>query len=221
MIKVHHLDQSRSQRILWLLEELGLEYELVCHSRNPVTMRAPDSLKAVHPLGKAPVIEHDGVVVSESGYIIEYLCSRFDPDHQLMPRAGTPAFEQCRYWLHYAEGSAMPPLVMSLIFSKLGKPPVPWFLRLPGRLLGEGVRQKHLTPEIKTHIAYWDKTLTHTGWFAGNALSAADVQMSFPVMAAASRAGIEGAPAVADWLERVRARPGWKRAIERGGPFAY
>ncbi|OLO03184.1 MULTISPECIES: glutathione S-transferase [Salinicola] len=218
MITVHHLENSRSQRILWLLEELGAEYRIRTYRRDPGTLLAPPELKKVHPLGKSPVITDDAYTVAESGAIVEYLVARYDGD-ALVPEAGTP--ERLRYihWLHYAEGSAMPLLVMKLVFSKLGKPPVPAIIRPIGKLLAAGVRQKFLDPQLRLHLDYWESELEHYAWFAGNDFSAADIQMSFPLLAAESRTDLSNYPNIKRVLEEMRERPAYQRAIEKGGEF--
>lgn len=218
MITVHHLENSRSQRILWLLEELGVEYQVRTYRRDPKTMLAPAELKRIHPLGKSPVITDDAYTVAESGAIIEYLVSRYDGD-ALVPEAGTPEQLRYTYWLHYAEGSAMPLLVMKLVFSKLGKPPVPAVIRPIGRLLANGVRQKFLDPQLEMHLDYWESELRQHPWFAGDEFSAADIQMSFPLLAAESRSDLSGRPNIKKVLQNMRDRPAYQRAIERGGEF--
>ncbi|MCK2043836.1 glutathione S-transferase [Chromohalobacter salexigens] len=216
MITVHHLDNSRSLRIVWLLEALQQAYELVTHHRDPQTLLAPESLKRLHPLGKAPLIVDEGLTVAESGAIIDYLIERYD-DGRLAPPVGTSEHRDYRYWLHYAEGSAMPPLVMHLVFSRLGKPPVPAVLRPVASKLGQGVQTKFLDPEIERHLAFWESTLTEHAWFAGSDFTAADIQMSFPVLAVESRRGIKDFPAIVDWLARVRERPDYQRAVAQTG----
>ncbi|GHC36461.1 glutathione S-transferase [Aidingimonas halophila] len=219
MIKVHHLEQSRSQRVVWLLEELSAEYELVTYRRDPKTFLAPASLKAVHPLGKSPVIsdeERGGRVIAESGAIIEYLLERFG-DEQWLPPAGSDERLRYRFWLHHAEGSAMPPLVMHLVFSRLGKPPVPALIRPIGRLLGNGVQQQFLEPQIEALLTLWNSELSRSRWFAGDTFTAADIQMSFPVQAAKMRSGLHGYPHLEAFLERMRDRPAYQRAMERVG----
>jgi glutathione S-transferase len=202
MIRIHHLDASRSHRILWLLEELGLGYEIVSYQRDRKTMLAPRNLRDVHPLGKAPVVEIDGEVLAESGAIVEILVQRNAPT-PLAPAHGTPAWERYVYWLHYAEGSAMPPLLLKLLVTKLG--PLGW----PARRYVDG--------QLKLHLDYLERHLGTHAWFAGDAFSAADVMMSFPVEAALSRAGREHRPKLAAFLERIHARPAYRRAEERGG----
>jgi len=223
MIKVHHLENSRSQRILWLLEELGVDYEILTYQRDPKTMLAPASLREVHPLGKSPVIsdeQRDGRVVAESGAIVEYLIERFDASGELVPPAGSDAHERYRFWLHHAEGSAMPPLVMRLVFSALGKPPVPAPARPLGRLFARGVEQQFLGPQIRQLCDYWEAELGRDAWFAGESFSAADIQMSFPLLALESGGGLSGYRRLQAFLSACRARPAYQRAVETGGEFS-
>ncbi|QTC87154.1 glutathione S-transferase [Brevundimonas pondensis] len=221
MIVVHHLNNSRSQRVLWLLEELGLPYEVRRYERNPATMLAPPELKAVHPLGKSPALDDGEVRVAETGAIIEYLLDAYDLEGRLRPARGTAYGRRFTYWLHYAEGSAMPPLLLKLVFSQLPK-------RAPGlvRPLVNGVAAKaqagFIDPQLKTHADWQEKELAATGWFAGPDFSAADIMMSFPLEAAASRAvDLAAYPNIARFLQTIHARPAWKRALERGGDYAY
>lgn len=224
MITVHHLDNSRSRRVLWLLEELGLPYRLVRHARDPRTLLAPAALRAVHPLGKAPVLEDDGLVLAESGAILEYLVERYDSGHAFSPpplpaqSAERLAF---RYWLHYAEGSAMPPLLLSLVLGRIRSAPMPFFVRPVARRIVEGAMSGFVRPQLQLHLDWMEQGLERGGgWFAGGRFSAADIQMSFPVEAAAVRVGLERHPQLAAFLQRIRARPAWQRALEQGGPFA-
>lgn len=220
MIVVHHLENSRSQRVLWLLEELGLEYEVVRYARDPKTMLAPPELRAVHPLGKSPVVALDGgVVLSESGAIIENLLERFDPEHVLSPPPGAPDRERYRQWLHYAEGSAMPPLLLSLVFSRVRSAPMPFFVRPVARGIADKAMSGFVGPQLRLHLDYMEAELGRGEWFAGAAFSAADIQMSFPVEGAAARGGLARHPRLADFLRRIHARPAYARALERGGPF--
>ena len=222
MITVHHLENSRSQRVLWLLEELGLPYEVERYARDAQTMLAPPELKLIHPLGKSPLIDDDGRVVAETGCIVEYLCDRYDRNHQLSPpRDDLEARTAWSYWLHYAEGSAMPPLLLKLVFGVMPRRAPGWMRPLVKAIAG---RAQHgfVDPQLKLHMDYWEDELARSGWFCGDALSAADVMMSFPVEAAASRAGLEpGRPRCEAWLARVHARPAFQRALQRGGPYAY
>lgn len=228
MIHVHHLENSRSLRVLWLLEELGVDYRLTTYRRDPATLLAPDALKQLHPLGKSPVIvdeARDGRVIAESGAIIEYLIEHFDTPQQLIPAQGSDARERYRYWLHHAEGSAMPPLVMGLVFSRLSRPPVPALMRPLGKQFAKGVEQNFLGPQVRALAAHWENALAHnagTGgsWFAGEQFSAADIQMVFPLLALESRGGLEGKPQLKDFLARCRARPAYVRAVEVGGELS-
>ena len=215
MIVVHHLNNSRSQRILWLLEELELPYEIKRYQRQ-ASMLAPPELKKVHPLGKAPVITDGDRVVAESGAILEYLVGRYDRNRLLTPLDEEEALE-CRYWLHYAEGSLMPLVVMRLIFSRMGKPPVPWLLRPIGAAFGNGVRKGFLDKQLTTHRQFIEQHLTRPPWFAGQHLTLADIQMSFPIQGLAARGGLDGMLATQAWLDKISRRPAWQRAIQQGG----
>lgn len=215
MITVHYLDNSRAHRVLWLLEELGLLYNVRRYSREP-DMRAPKTLKAVHPLGKSPVIDDDGTVVAESGAIIEYLLDKYG-EAGLVPPAGSPDRDRYRYWLHYAEGSAMPLIVMKLIFTKLPSQ-VPGFLKPFASMIAKGAAKKLIDPQMKDHIAYWNLELERDGWFAGKSFSAADIAMSFPLESGMRRTTYDGdASAIRHFLAAIRARPAYQRAVEKGG----
>lgn len=205
-ITVHHLENSRSQRILWMLEELGLPYTVKRYERNKATMLAPPELKRVHPLGKSPVIEHNGHVIAETGAIIEYLVE--NADGRLGPPAHRDDALRYRHFLHYAEGSLMPPLLVKLVLS-----------RVP--LFGKAA-QKRIQPMIDVHLDYVEAELAQRPWFAGSEMTAADVMMSFPLEAAAFRAGAtDGRPHIAAWLDTVHARPAYQAALAAGGPYAY
>ncbi|MGH8530843.1 MAG: glutathione S-transferase [Nevskiales bacterium] len=218
MITVHHLNNSRSQRVLWLLEELGLEYEVKRYERDAKTMLAPPSLKAVHPLGKSPVITDGDATVAESGAISDYLVERYGRG-RFAPPAGTPQRLRYNYWIHYAEGSLMPLLVMKLIFSWLPKG-TPALIRPIAKAIVQGVNHKFLGPNLKLHLDFIESELGKSSWFAGEEFSAADVQMSFPLEAAMARAGSDASrPKIAAFVERVRARPAYQRALKKGGPF--
>src|SRR5262245_56831411 len=217
MITVHHLENSRSQRVLWMLEELGLDYEVRLYKREP-TMQAPASLRAVRPLGKSPVITDDDRTLAESGAILEYLVETYG-NGRFAPRPGTPERQHYTYFLHYAEGSLMPLLLMKLVFNRLPER-VPWAMRPVARAISNGADKTLLGPQITTHFSFLERELAGRDWFAGS-FSAADVQMSFPLEAAAARAGLRGKlPNLQAFLHRIRARPAYKRAIERGGPYA-
>lgn len=217
MLKVHHLNQSRSQRILWALEELGLPYQLI-HYQREKNMLAPASLKKVHPLGKSPVLEDNGLIIAESGAILEYLQETWDTSAQFKP-VDVEQRQQYRFWLHYAEGSLMPLLLMKLVFTRLGKPPVPFGIRTVGKVLGQGIQKSWLNKQIETHARFIESHLAKQPWFAGEQLSMADIQMSFPVFALLSRGGIADLPHTQSWKKRVEMRPAWQRAIKQGGPF--
>ena len=219
MITVHHLENSRSQRVLWLLEELGVPYEVKRYERNAQTMLAPPELRALHPLGKSPLLEDEHGVQAETGAIFEHLLAEHGGD-ALKPASAADR-RRMTYWLHYAEGSAMTPLLLKLIFSVMPA-------RAPGlmRPVVKAVSNRALTgmvdPQLKAHMDYWEDELAATGWFAGPDFSAADVMMSFPLEAAASRGGLaEGRPRAMRFLEAVHARSAYRRALERGGPYAY
>lgn len=220
MIVVHHLNNSRSQRVLWLLEELGLDYEIVRYQRDAKTMLAPPELRAIHPLGKSPVIVDNGVVVAESGAIVEYLVDTYG-NGRLVPPAGTEDRRRWTYFLHYAEGSAMAPLLMKLVFDRVETSPAPFFVKPITRGIARKVKGTYIEPQIATHLDYLEAELARSPWFAGAEFTAADIQMSFPLEAAAARAGLDSSrPRLMSFLERIHARPAYKRAIERGGEYA-
>lgn len=220
MIIVHYLENSRAHRILWLLEELSLAYEIRHYKRAP-DMRAPASLKEVHPLGKSPVIEDEGRVIAESGAIIEYLLDRYGEPSGLRPRPGTDARLRYNYWLHYAEGSAMPLLLMKLVASRLPGQ-VPLLVRPIARLIAKGLQGKLTDPQMADNIAFWNRELARDGWFAGADFSAADIAMSFPVEAGLSRFASAGdTDAIRRYLAAIRGRAAYQRALERGGAYQY
>jgi glutathione S-transferase len=223
MIKVHHLDHSRSLRVLWMLEELGLPYQVVNYQRDPKTWLAPQALRDVHPLGKSPVLQDDALVLAESGAILEYLADRYDSGRQLSPEpmpAQAPERVRYRYWMHYAEGSAMPPLVMTLVFARLRKAPMPFFARPIARSIADKVMKGFVGPQVKLHMDWMERELGQSPWFAGERFTAADIQMSFPIQAAAARGGDMAAyPRLQAYLARIEQRPAYQRAVERGGPL--
>lgn len=219
MIVVHHLNNSRSQRVLWLLEELGQDYEIKRYERDRKTMLAPASLRAVHPLGKSPVITDGELTLAESGAIIEYFVERYGQG-KLSPPAGTPAYLRYRYWMHYAEGSFMPPLLLKLVFDKIETAPMPFFIKPIAKAISSKAKSGFITPQITTHLNYLEAELENSTWFAGDDFSAADVQMSFPLEAAAARGGLDASrPRQMDYLSRIHARPAYKKALERGCEF--
>ncbi|HEY0986236.1 MAG TPA: glutathione S-transferase [Kofleriaceae bacterium] len=217
MITVHHLNNSRSQRILWLLEELELPYEIVRYERDPKTMLAPASLRAIHPLGKSPVITEGDATIAESGAILEYLVETHGKG-ALVPAPGTLAYRHYRYFLHYAEGSLMPLLVMKLVFNKV-RTDAPILVRPIARTIAGTVSRRFLDPNLATHLGFLGGHLAKHTWFTGDAFTAADVQMSFPIEGAVARSGDRIPPPLTEWLGRVQARPAYRRAIERGGDF--
>lgn len=221
MIVVHHLNNSRSQRVLWLLEELGVEYELRKYQRDANTMLAPPELKAVHPLGKSPVITDGDLTLAESGAIIEYLADRYD-DGRLAKPHGSAERTRYVYWLHYAEGSAMPPQLMKLIFDRLVTAPMPFFVKPIARRIRQTVMDSFIGPQIKLHLDYLETELSRAPWFCGSEFCAADVQMSFPLEIAVQRAGLDNSrPNLMGFLRRIHERPAYKRALERGGKYDY
>ena len=219
MIIVHHLNNSRSQRVLWLLEELGLEYQVKRYERDAKTMLAPPELKAVHSLGKSPVITDGAQTIAESGAIVEYLIERYGNGH-LIPPPGSAERLRYTYWLHYAEGSAMPPLLLSLIFGKVKESPAPFLIRPIVRGIADKVLNSFVRPQLATHLDFMESEMAKSEWFAGDQFSGADIQMSFPVEAAASRGVLNsGRPHLMAFLDRIHARPAYQRALETGGPY--
>ena len=203
---VHHLENSRSQRVLWLLEELGLDYEIKRYERDKKTMFAPPELKKIHPLGKSPMIEHDGRVVAETATIIEYLVAL--AGGKFGPPEDSDGTLRWRYFIDYSEGSLMPPLVLRLVIDKMG--PFGW------------VAKSTITKMAMAHIDYVEAELSQRAWFAGPEISAADIMMSFPLEAARGRLKLDGCrPTIIDWLGRIHARPAYQRALEKGGPYSY
>ncbi len=218
MITVHHLDHSRSQRVLWLLEELGVPYEIRKYSRDKATMLAPPELRAIHPLGKAPIVTDGRFTLAESGAIVDYLVERYG-EGKFRPASGTVERLLYNYWLHYAEGSAMPPLLLKLVFSRVENGPVPFFVKPIVRGIAQKVTKAFIGPQLDLHFRYVEGELAKHEWFAGSEFTAADIQMSYPVERAHA-AGVEAAkgPKIAGYLERIHARPAYRRALERGGP---
>ena len=220
MIVVHHLNNSRSQRILWLLEELGLEYDIKRYQRDPQTMLAPPELRKIHPLGKSPVITDGDLTLAESGAIIEYLVGRYGHG-RLVPAADTPDRLRYTYWLHYAEGSLQPLLLMKLFFGRIEKGPMPFFAKPIAKAIAGKVTGSFISPNLERNFDYLESELGRSTWFAGPEFTAADIQMSFPLEAAVSRGGLDSKrPKLMAFLERIHARPAYKKAIERGGEYA-
>jgi glutathione S-transferase len=217
MLTVHHLENSRSRRVLWMLEELGLEYEVVRYARDPATMLAPEALRAVHPLGKSPVLVDDGLPIAESGAILEYLVERYGGG-RLAPTAGSPEHLRYRYWMHYAEGSLMPLLLLKLVTSRLPTGPMPFFVRPIARRIARRIDAGFVDPNLERHFAFVEGALGASEWFAGHELTACDMQMSYPMEAALGRAGVtpESHPRIAAFVARIQKRPAYQRALGRG-----
>ena len=222
MITVHHLNNSRSQRVLWLLEELGVPYEIKKYQRDARTMLAPPELTRVHPLGKSPVITDNNVTVAESGAIMEYLLEAYGAG-RLVPPAGSEDKRRFTYWMHFAEGSAMPPLLLKLIFDRIGSGQgMPFFVKPVAKSLAGKVKSLMVEPNLKRQLDFMEGELGRSEWFAGSDFTAADIQMSFPVEAAAQRAGLDASrPRLMGYLKKIHARPAYRRALERGGPYTF
>jgi glutathione S-transferase len=219
MLTVHHLNNSRSQRVLWLLEELGLDYEVKRYQRNAQTMLAPPELRAVHPLGKSPVIVEGDMVLAESGAIIETLADRYGAG-KLAPAPGSPERVRYLYWLHFAEGTAQPPLLLKLLFDRI-KSKSPFFVRPVARAIANKALGTFVLPNIARNLDFMEGELAKNEWFAGPQFSAADIQMSFPLEASRARGGLdEKHPRLMSFLERIHSRPAYQRAVERGGKYA-
>jgi glutathione S-transferase len=218
VITVHHLNFSRSQRVLWLLEELEIPYELVTYERDPKTMLAPKSLQQIHPLGKSPVITDGNRVIAESGNILEYIVETYGKG-QLVPAAGTAAYRDYRYFMHYAEGSLMPFLLLKLIFAKVKSAPMPFFVKPIARKIADTVSGNFVTPNLSRHLAFLGQHLEKNTWFAGDEMTAADIQMSYPVESIIGRAGdLAVSPKLREMVTRIQARPAYQRAVAKGGP---
>jgi glutathione S-transferase len=219
MITVHHLNNSRSQRILWLLEELGLEYEVKRYQRDRQTMLAPAELRAVHPLGKSPVVSDGDLTLAESGAIIEHLADRYGAG-KLAPAFGSTERVRYLYWLHFAEGTAQPPLLLKLLFDRV-KSKAPLLVRPIARAIADKALAGYVLPNIERHLDFMETELGKNDWFAGPQFSAADIQMSFPLEASRARGGLdEKRPRLMAFLERIHDRPAYRKAIERGGEYA-
>lgn len=221
MIVVHHLENSRSLRVLWMLEELGLPYTLTSYARDPATLLAPPALRAVHGLGKAPVLQDGERVLAESGAILDYLADAYDGARALSPAPSPVDADErmaYRYWLHYAEGSAMPPMLLTLVMARIRNAPMPFFARPVARAIADRAEQGFVGPQRRLQLDWMEQRLGASAWFAGERFTAADIQMSFPIQAAASRAdGLGERPALHGFLQRIEQRPAYQRAVARGG----
>jgi glutathione S-transferase len=220
MITVHHLNNSRSQRILWMLEELELDYEIKHYQRDAVTNLAPSTLKLIHPLGKSPVITDGDVTVAESGAIIEYLATTYG-NGRLLPAAGSEAQRQCSYWLHFAEGSLMPPMVAKLVFDKVRANAKPFFVKIIANKIADKVMGGYFGPNILANMQFIEAHLGHHAWFAGDELSGADFQMSFPLEAAVAKGAAMQYPNIGAFVKKVHSRPAYKKALSKGGQYDY
>ncbi|MDP9103379.1 MAG: glutathione S-transferase [Pseudomonadota bacterium] len=220
MLVVHHLNNSRSQRILWLLEELGLPYEIKHYQRDAKTMLAPPELKAIHPLGKSPVVTDGDKVIAETGAIVDFIIQTYGAG-RLIHADGTSDRRMYDYWLHYAEGSAMPPLLLALVFGVLPER-APFFVKAIVRGISNTAMKSFIQPQIDLHAGYWESVLDKTPWFAGQEITGADIMMSFPVEAAASRGGVDKRyPRLQAFLTRIHGHEAYKRALEKGGPYDF
>ena len=221
MLVVHHLNNSRSQRVLWLLEELGVPFEIKHYQRDAATLLAPPELLAVHALGKSPVLTDGDITVAETGAIVEYILARYGAG-RLLPKPGSADALRYRYWLHFAEGSAMPPLLLTLIFDRIANAPMPFFVRPIARAISNKVMDLMVRPNLKRQLDFMEAELGRSEWFAGAELTGADIMMSFPLEAAAQRAGLNATrPKLMAFLKRIHARPAYKLALERGGAYAF
>ena len=218
MIIVHHLENSRSQRILWMLEELGTEYEVKRYERDKTTSLAPAALRKMHPLGKSPLIEDKGRVIAETGAILEYLVASHGG--AMAPDPNSPDYLRYNYWIHAAEGSYMPAMVMALFLNRMETAPMPFFVRPIARRLTKGVRDGYLDHTLKALFDYLDDELGKSAWLAGDEMSGADIAMSFPMEAFAVRGDTQSYPRITKYLKTIQARPAYKRALERGGPYS-
>lgn len=219
MLTVHHLENSRSQRVLWLLEELRVPYDVKVYKRD-ANLLAPAELKKIHPLGKAPIlVTEDGQAIAETGAIMDYVINTYE-GLGLVPNPKTRAKTQFTYWMFYAEGSAMTPLLLKLISDRI-RSKAPWFARPVAVRIADTLEATLVRPNVSANVDFWEETLKGSGWFAGDHFTAADIMMSFPVETAAHRAGAGEKPHIQKWLDRIHARPAYQRALERGGPYIY
>ena len=221
MIVVHHLENSRSLRVLWMLEELGLTYELRQYARDPRMLLAPAELRNIHALGKAPILQDGERVLAESGAILEYLADMHDPQRALSPPVLPPDGDErmaYRYWMHYAEGSAMPPMLLTLVVSRIRSAPMPFFARPIARAIADKAEAGFVGPQRRLHLDWMDQRLASSMWFASERFTAADIQMSYPLQAASGRGdGLQGKPHLQAFLQRIEQRPAYQRAVARGG----
>ncbi|MEO9274936.1 glutathione S-transferase [Marinomonas sp. 5E14-1] len=215
MIKVHHLERSRSQRVLWLLEELGVGYTIVEYKRDPITFSGPESLKAIHPLGKSPVITDGDITIAETGAIIEYLLDQYDTENRLRPTSGQALLDY-RYWLHFAEGSLMPLLVMKLVLMKVPENPMPFFIKPIAKMLMGKIQENFIAPRLEPQLSFIEHTLSDRTWFVGDTLSGADIQMSFPLIVAGGRVDLTNYPNIGRYLKQIEQQSAYQKIVDRG-----
>ncbi len=215
MLTVHHLEKSRSQRVLWLLEELGVEYTIVEYKRDPVTFSGPASLKAIHPLGKSPVITDGDITIAETGAIIEYLLDQYDTENRLRPTSGQALLDY-RYWLHFAEGSLMPLLVMKLVLMKVPENPMPFFIKPIAKMLMGKIQENFIAPRLEPQLSFIESTLSDRTWLAGDALSGADIQMSFPLIAASGRVDLTNYPNIGRYIKQIEQQTAYQKIVDKG-----
>ncbi|MBZ2160655.1 glutathione S-transferase family protein [Alteromonas stellipolaris] len=221
MLTLHHLNNSRSQRILWLLEELGVDYNIEHYQRDSTTNLAPDSLRAVHPLGRSPVLTTPEGAIAESGAIVEYLVRKHGQTHFTSPESGEN-LQQYLFWLHFAEGSLMPPLVARLVLEKARqKGSKPFFIKPITNKLIDGILNAYYGPNLAQSLRYVESYLAHHTWFAGEQPTGADVQMIFPLESLVASGNAKDFPAIREYVKRIHARPAYKQALEKGGEYAY
>ncbi len=221
MITLHHLNNSRSQRILWLLEEIEANYQVKHYQRDSQSQLAPAELKQIHPLGKSPLISDDGKVIAESAVIIDYLINKYAPDWKQMDSTTEDAI-QYNYWMHFAEGSLMPPLLLRLVFEKIKNSKMPFFIKPIANGISEKVLSSFVTPNITANLSFIENYLEDKQWFVGDQLSGADIQMSFPLEACVSRGiATEKQPNIIAFVKNLQQRPAYQRALQQAGDYAY
>lgn len=221
MLTLHHLESSRSQRILWLLEELGVDYHLEIHQRNPKTKLAPKAMQDIHPLGKSPILTDGDDVVVESAVIIEYLIEKYGNGRFEAP-SSTADRRRYSYWMHAAEGSIMPLMVAKLLFTATTRAPVPFFIRPLTKVVAEQIGKAYLDPSLKLQLENMERELAKSTWFAGEELTGADFQMLYPCQAAVARSEVASQlPKVQAFVERAEARPAYQRALAKGGKYEF
>ena len=223
MITVHHLNNSRSQRILWMLEELNQEYEIIGYERDLKTLQGPKSLRNIHPLGKSPVITDDSsgkqILIAESGAIVEYLLQNYGKNSSLViPETGSQQERDYLYWLHFSEGSLMPPLLLRLIFDRVKKARVPFFVKPITKAVADKVLIEYVNPNINRLLDFIEASLKGKNWFLGDQLSGADIQMSFPLETSLARGLVnEHYTCIQSYVERIHEQPGYQAALKKGG----